>query len=116
MLSQPIYRIAEGLAVLSYFAAVVVFPTCLLIVVPALRYLPATSRLWQPLYACLLASVVAVFAIWAWVIAVRGRFFIPEHYDHVHVGFGLAAVFAGVTFAYTYSVRLRRSSHAAESK
>ncbi len=100
---QPIDRVAQGLAILGYFSAVVVFPTCLLLVVPALRFLPADSILWRPLPACIVGSGAAIVAIWLWAIAFRGRSLIPELHDRVHVGFGLAAISSGITFAFSYS-------------
>jgi hypothetical protein len=108
--SHSIPSVVDGLIVLSCYVAIVVFPTCLLIVAPVLRFLSPDSVLWRPRYACFVAPLFAVLAMWAWAVAFCGGFFIPELHDRVHVGFGVAAILAGVTFAYAYSVGLRRVS------
>ena len=106
--SQPISMMFDGLIVLSCYVAIVVFPTCLLIIVQVLRFLSPDSILWRPHYSCFVAAITSVMGIWVWSVAFCGGFFIPDLHDRVHVGFGLAAVLAGVTFAYSYSVGLRR--------
>lgn len=106
--SHSIRSIVDGLIVLSCYVALVVFPTCLLIVVPVLRLLSPDSVLWRPCCACFVAPFFAVMVMWAWAVAFSGGFFIPDLHDRVHLGFGLAAGLAGVIFAYTYSVGFRR--------
>ncbi len=104
----PLARIFRDLLVLGYIVAVAVFPTCLLIVVPCLRFLPRSSPLWLPKVACLIGSAVGSNAVYLWFAGFKGKFFLPQFHDRVHVQFMVAAALAGITFALSYSRSLRR--------
>lgn len=101
-------RIFRELLVLSYFIGIAVFPTCLIIVAPALGLLPRNSPLWLPKSACLIGAAVGSLAVYLWFAGFKREFFLPEFHDLVHVRFMVAAVVAGVTFALSYSRSLRK--------
>ena len=114
--SSGLGGVIREIGLLGYYVAMLVFPTCLLLVTPLLRLLPASSKLWNPRVACMVAMCVAPFGIYAWAVMYRRQFFMPELHDRVHVMIGLAAICAGVGFAYTYATGLTRAEKAAPQR
>ena len=87
--------------------AVVVFPTCLLVVVPLLKLLPRTSPLWQPGRAALTGAIVGPMAMYLWSAGSELQFFVPNLLDSSQQGAAAAAALVGMTFGFQYAKSVR---------
>jgi hypothetical protein len=106
--ATPVLDFLRDLALLCYFVGIVVVPTCMLIVTPLLAFVPRTSLLWRPVWACVVAAISGPFVMYLWAAGFRGRFFVPELHDSTHRYLGFLSLFAGVVFAYRYTTQVVR--------
>ena len=91
----------------AFYVAVVVFPTCLLVVTPLLRLLPRTSRLWHPGAAAFTGALGGPLAMYGWWLVTGGSTFariasrFPEGKTEM-----IISVLVGATFGFLVA-RLR---------
>ena len=95
------------LPIVGIAVAAVVFPTCLLVVVPLLKLLPRSSPLWRPGRAALTGAIVGPVAMYVWSVGVELQFFVPNLLDHSQQGFAAAAALVGLTFGFQYAKAIR---------
>lgn len=103
-------RVSEDLGYMPFMlvaVAVVVFPTCLLVVAPLLQLLPRTSPLWRPVYAALAGAIAGPVATYLWSVGVKLQFFVPNLLDRSQQGLAAAAALVGMTFGFQYAKAIR---------
>lgn len=104
----------EALYTLCFFGlvygvgvAAVVFPLCLLVVVPLLRFLPRSSPLWWPPFAATIGAAAGPLAMYVWSAALRFEFYLPSAHDSNQVWGAVAALLVGAAFGYLYAKSIR---------
>ena len=104
---QALYTLCFFVLIYAAGVAVVVFPICLLVVVPLLRFLPRSSALWRPPCAAVLGATAGPLVMYVWSAALRLEFYLPSLHDSNQVVGAMAALLAGATFGYLYANAVR---------
>lgn len=110
--SQPVREFFQALMLFGGAVAIVVFPTCLFVVTPLLRFLPSSSLLWRPAIASVIGAAAAPFAMYFWAAGYLRHAFTPDFRDEAHLIFASASILVGATFAFLYATSIRNARNA----
>ena len=101
--TEPVREFFQGILFWAFFIGIVVFPTCLLVVTPLLKFVPHSSRLRQPCIALLIGAASGPIAMYICAALYLQRAFMPDFREQGHLVFGCAASLIGATFAFSYA-------------
>jgi len=110
--TPPVQEFFQALMFIGSAVAIVVFPTCLLIVTPLLKLLPRSSFLWRPAIAAVVGAVTAPLAMYLWAAGFLRHTFAPDIHNEAHLAFAATSVLVGITFAFSYATSIRNTRNA----